>query len=90
MFVVGKLIKTCGSGWEEEVPAILRSDRSSLIDTAQGAQPMNLHSRVIQSGLRLASFVDINPRKLIAGLKSITGPESEQIVLLLTGMAVVS
>ena len=28
-----------------------RSDMSSLTDTAKGAQPMNLHSRVIQSGL---------------------------------------
>ena len=58
VFVVGKLIKTCGSGWEEEVPAILRSDRSSLIDTAQDAQPMHLHSRVIQSGSNLDSFID--------------------------------
>ena len=56
--IVGKMIKTFGSGWEEEVPTILRSDRSSLIDTAQGAQPMNLHSRVIQSGLSLVSFIN--------------------------------
>ena len=38
---------------------------SSLTDTAQGTQPMNLHSRVIQSGL-----------------DSITGPESDKILLL--------
>ena len=30
---------------------VVRSDMSSLTDTSQGAQPMNLHSRVIKSGL---------------------------------------
>ena len=55
--IVGKMIKTFGSGWEEEVPAILKSDMSSLTD-AQGAQPMNLHARVIKSGSTLASFTD--------------------------------
>ena len=56
--IVGKMIKTFGSGWEEEVPAILKSDMSSLTDAAQGAQPMNLHSRIITSGSTLASFTD--------------------------------
>ena len=33
---------------------------SSLTDTAQGAQPMNLHSRVIQSGLDSITGPDAN------------------------------
>jgi hypothetical protein len=50
------------------VPAILKSDMSSLSDTAQGEAPaMNLQARVIQSGL-----------------DSIKGPDAESIVLLFT------
>jgi hypothetical protein len=56
--IVGKMIKTFGSGWEEEVPTILKSDRSSLTDAAQGAQPMNLHARVIKSGSTIDFFTD--------------------------------
>ena len=52
MTLHSKQIKTFGEGWEEEVPAILRSDMRNLTDTAQGdAGPMNLQQRVIQSGL---------------------------------------
>ena len=39
---------------------VVRSDTSSLTDTAQGAQPMNLHSRVIQSGLDSITGPDAN------------------------------
>ena len=39
---------------------VVRSDMSSLTDTAQGAQPMNLHSRVIQSGLDSITGPDAN------------------------------
>ena len=67
-----KQIKTFGEGWEEEVPAILRSDMRNLTDTAQGdAGPMNLQQRVIQSGL-----------------DSIQGPDAPSIVLLFKASAI--
>jgi len=59
-------------GWEEEVPAILRSDMRNLTDTAQGdAGPMNLQQRVIQSGL-----------------DSIQGPDAPSIVMLFMASAI--
>ena len=65
-------IKTFGEGWEEEVPAILRSDMRNLTDTAQGdAGPMNLQQRVIQSGL-----------------DSIKGPDAPSIILLFKASAI--
>ena len=51
--IVGNLIRTFGgSGWEEEIPAILKKDMKSLA-TGKGdsSQPLNLQQRVIQSGL---------------------------------------
>ena len=39
---------------------VVRSDMSSLTDTSQGAQPMNLHSRVIMSGLDSITGPDAN------------------------------
>ena len=67
-----KQIKTFGEGWEEEVPAILRSDMRNLTDTAQGdAGPMNLQQRVIQSGL-----------------DSIQGPDAPSIVMLFMASAI--
>ena len=72
MNITGNLIRTFGEGWEQEVPAILRSDMRSLTETAQDqAQPLNLQQRVIQSGL-----------------DSIKLPEAQQVVLLFQGLAV--
>ena len=50
--IVGNLIRTYGSGWEEEIPSILKKDMKSLT-TGKGdsSQPLNLQQRVIQSGL---------------------------------------
>ena len=65
-------IKTFGEGWEEEVPAILRSDMGNLTDTVQGdAGPMNLQQRVIQSGL-----------------DSIQGPDAPSIVQLFNACSI--
>ena len=54
MNIVGNLIRTYGeSGWEDEIPAILKNDMKSLMvgQGADGSQPLNLQQRVIQSGL---------------------------------------
>ena len=51
--IVGNLIRTFGgSGWEDEIPSILKKDMKSLT-TGKGdsSQPLNLQQRVIQSGL---------------------------------------
>ena len=50
--IVGNLIRTYGSGWEDEIPSILKKDMKSLT-TGKGdsSQPLNLQQRVIQSGL---------------------------------------
>ena len=49
---MGNLIRTYGSGWEDEIPSILKKDMKSLT-TGKGdsSQPLNLQQRVIQSGL---------------------------------------
>jgi hypothetical protein len=72
--IVGNLIRTFGSGWEQEVPGILRGDMKSLTENARdasGAQPQNLQQRVIQSSL-----------------DSISGSDAPKIVLLFQGLAV--
>ena len=74
--IVGNLIRTFGSGWEQEVPDILRGDMKSLTANARGAsgeqhQPLNLQQRVIQSSL-----------------DSISGSDALQIVSLFQGLAV--
>ena len=50
--IVGNLIRTFGTGWEEEIPSVLKKDMKSLT-TGKGedSQPLNLQQRVIQSGL---------------------------------------
>ena len=70
--IVGNLIRTYGSGWEEEIPSILKKDMKSL-STGKGdnSQPLNLQQRVIQSGL-----------------DSLEGEDAADIVLLFKGMAV--
>ena len=74
--IVGNLIRTYGSGWEEEIPSILKKDMKSLT-AGEGAaastehQSLNLQQRVIQSGL-----------------DSLTGVDAESIVLLFKGMAI--
>ena len=62
-----------GSGWEEEIPQILKKDMKSLASAkgAEGGNSLNLQQRVIQSGL-----------------DSLAGSEAESIVLLFKGMAV--
>ena len=62
-----------GSGWEEEIPQILKKDMKSLAsgEGAEGGESLNLQQRVIQSGL-----------------DSLAGSEAESIVLLFKGMAV--
>jgi hypothetical protein len=45
-------VKNFGANWEEEVPALLRTDMKSLNATDQGGSdltPLNLQQRVIQS-----------------------------------------
>jgi hypothetical protein len=74
--IVGNLIRTFGSGWEQEVPDILRGDMKSLTENAGGAsgeqnQPLNLQQRVIQSSL-----------------DSISGSDAPKIVSLFRGLAV--
>ena len=50
--IVGNLVKNFGSNWEEEVPALLRTDMKSLRAADEGdLNPLNLQQRVIQSGL---------------------------------------
>ena len=72
--IVGNLVRTYGgSGWEEEIPQILKKDMKSLAsgEGAEGGESLNLQQRVIQSGL-----------------DSLAGSEAESIVLLFKGMAV--
>ena len=60
---MGNLIRTYGgSGWEEEIPSILKKDMKSLT-MGEGAdssdrQSLNLQQRVIQSGLDALAGVD--------------------------------
>ena len=70
--IVGNLIRTFGTGWEEEIPSVLKKDMKSLT-TGKGAdsQPLNLQQRVIQSGL-----------------DSLEGEDAADIVVLFKGMAV--
>ena len=74
--IVGNLIRTYGgSGWEEEIPSILKKDMKSLT-TGEGVdssehQSLNLQQRVIQSGL-----------------DSLNGADAESIVTLFKSMAV--
>ena len=51
--IVGNLVKNYGANWEEEVPALLRTDMKSLraADDEGDLNPLNLQQRVIQSGL---------------------------------------
>ena len=50
--IVGNLIRTYGSGWEDEIPSILKKDMKSLTaDKGDTSQPLNLQQRVIQCGL---------------------------------------
>jgi hypothetical protein len=74
--IVGNLIRTFGAGWEQEAPAILRTDMRSLTETGSASSkehtPLNLQQRVIQSGL-----------------DSISGPDAEGVVSLFKAMAVV-
>jgi hypothetical protein len=74
--IVGNLIRTFGSGWEQEVPGILRGDMKSLAEndcsaTGEQNQPLNLQQRVISSGL-----------------ESIGGSDAPKIVSLFQGLAV--
>jgi hypothetical protein len=53
--IVGNLIRTFGDGWEQEVPALLRTDMRSLAENSTSStdsshRPLNLQQRVIQSG----------------------------------------
>ena len=70
--IVGNLIRTYGTGWEEEIPSVLKKDMKSLT-TGKGedSQPLNLQQRVIQSGL-----------------DSLEGEDAVEIVSLFKGMAV--
>ena len=70
--IVGNLIRTYGSGWEDEIPSILKKDMKSLA-TGKGdsSQPLNLQQRVIQSGL-----------------DSLEGEDAADIVTLFKAMAV--
>jgi hypothetical protein len=73
--IVGNLIRTFGSRWEQEVPDILRGDMKSLAvntrDASGEQQPLNLQQRVISSGL-----------------ESISGSDAPKIVSLFQGLAV--
>jgi hypothetical protein len=73
--IVGNLIRTFGSGWESEVPGILKGDMKSLAEDAHGTsgeqQPLNLQQRVIQSSL-----------------DSISDSDAPKIVSLFQGLAV--
>ena len=74
--IVGNLIRTYGSGWEEEIPSVLRKDMMSLTIGEGGTdgsdhQSLSLQQRVIQSGL-----------------DSLVGADAEDIVVLFKGMAV--
>ena len=69
---MGNLIRTFGTGWEEEIPSILKKDMKSLsTGKADNSQPLNLQQRVIQSGL-----------------DSLEGEDAADIVVLFKGMAV--
>ena len=52
MNIVGNLIRTYGSEWQEEVPSLLRSD-----EWKKGGES-NLQERVIQSGLDAITGAD--------------------------------
>ena len=72
---MGNLIRTYGSGWQEEIPSILKKDMKSLT-AGEGVgsgehQSLNLQQRVIQSGL-----------------DSLAGADAADIVALFKGMAV--
>jgi hypothetical protein len=74
------MIKTFGSGWEQEIPNVLKSDMGSLTqeESSSGSggarkQPKNLQQRVISSGL-----------------DSISGADSESIVLLFKGSKLIA
>ena len=70
--IVGNLIRQYGSGWEEEIPSVLKKDMKSLTTGKRdSSQPLNLQQRVIQSGL-----------------DSLEGTDAEDIVLLFNAMAV--
>ena len=70
--IVGNLIRTFGTGWEEEIPSVLKKDMKSLT-TGKGedSEALNLQQRVIQSGL-----------------DSLAGADAANIVVLFKGMAV--
>ena len=46
--ITGKLIKTYGDGWEEDLVSLLKSDMKSL--TQEEGDTMTMQQRVIQSG----------------------------------------
>ena len=58
--IVGNLIRTFGVGWEQEVPSILRTDMRSLTEGGTGSSkdntPLNLQTRVIQSGACVCGY----------------------------------
>jgi hypothetical protein len=70
--IVGKLILSYDGDWQEEVPQILRTDMSSLTDTQQGGggAPMNVHARVIQSGIDSIADKDARQVRLHVHLHS--------------------
>ena len=74
--IVGNLIRTFGSGWEEEIPSILKKDMKSLTagETATGGserQSLNLQQRVIQSGLDSLASADAADIVLLFKVQSV-------------------
>ena len=73
--IVGNLIRTFGSGWEDEIPSILKKDMKSLT-LGEGAdnseqQSLNMQQRVIQSGLE--SLGGAHAHDIVALFKGMVG-----------------
>jgi hypothetical protein len=93
--IVGNLIRTFGAGWEQEVPAILRTDMRNLTDVGSGSSkehtPLNMQARVIQSGSYNYenALIAADSELYCVGLDSISGADAEGVVSLFKAMAVV-
>ena len=96
--IVGNLIRTFGSGWEQEVPSILRTDMRSLTeggtDGSKDNTPLNLQQRVIQSGVCICGYwlrclLLMCALLWYVGLDSISGADAAGVVSMFKAMAVV-
>ena len=69
------MIKTFGSGWADEIPNVLKSDMSSLTQEENSSG----------SGDASRKPQNLQQRVISSGLESISGADSESIILLFKG-----